>query len=64
MEVRDQLINAALSIEGKLVYKKLKNRYRIYCMKCQRYEYVSKEEFRQIQAAQVCPMCFQDMLWI
>ncbi len=61
MEVRDQLINAALSIEGKLVYKKLKNRYRIYCMKCQRYEYVSKEEFRQIQAAQVCPMCFQDV---
>lgn len=56
------LINRALEIEGKLVYKKLKNRYRIYCMKCRKYEYVSNEMFRQIQASRICPMCYQEIV--
>ena len=59
MNQNDQLVNTALYLYGKLVYKKLKNRYRIYCMKCGRYEYVSYEQFKQIQAAQVCPMCYE-----
>ena len=55
------LVRTAFYIEGKLVYKKLKNRYRIFCMKCLRYEYVTKEEFKQIQASQICPMCYQEV---
>lgn len=55
------VINTAYMLEGKLVYKKLKNRYRIFCMKCQRYEYVSKQEFKQIQASHICPMCYQEV---
>ena len=57
----NELLETALRLKGKLVYKKLKNRYRIYCMKCRRYEYVSKEKFKQIQAAQICPMCYRDV---
>lgn len=59
--VKNKLISATLAIEGRLVYKKLKDRYRIYCMKCQRYEYVSKKLFKQIQASHICPMCFQEI---
>lgn len=59
--LRERLISTALRLEGKLVYKKLKDRYRIYCMNCQRYEYVSKEQFKQIQASHICPMCFQEV---
>ena len=57
----NELIDTAFQLEGKLIYKKLKNRYRIFCMKCQRYEYVTKEQFKQIQAAQICPMCYQQI---
>ncbi len=57
----EELINTAFHIYGKLVYRKLKDRYRIFCMKCLKYEYVTKEQFKQIQAAQVCPMCFRNV---
>jgi len=56
------LIDTAFYLEGKLVYKKLKSKYRIFCMKCQRYEYVSKKEFKQIQASRICPMCYQEVV--
>lgn len=57
--MNELLIETAFHLYGKLVYKKLKDRYRIFCMKCMRYEYVTKEQLKQIQAAQICPMCFQ-----
>lgn len=60
-ELEKILYDTSLSLEGKLVYKKLKGRYRIFCMKCRRYEYVSPKEFKQIQAAHICPMCFREV---
>ncbi len=54
-------ITTAWRLGNKLVYKKLKNRYRIFCMNCQRYEYVSKDKFKQIQAAGICPMCLSSV---
>lgn len=57
----DELFRTLYYCEGKLVYKKLKNRYRIFCMKCMQYEYVSPVQFKQIQAARICPMCHQEV---
>ena len=57
----NELIDTAFQLEGKLIYKKLKNRYRIFCMKCQRYQYVTKEQLKQIQTSHICPMCFEEI---
>ena len=31
-------------------------------MKCQRYEYIDKQLFKQIQASRICPMCYQEIV--
>lgn len=44
--------------QNKLFYKPLKNKVRIFCTSCNKYEYISKEELKQIRKSQVCPKCW------
>ena len=47
--------------EKKYPYVKLDNgQYRTYCPDCQRYNTVSKEEFKRIRSEKVCPLCDSD----
>lgn len=45
----------------RLFYKPLKDRVRIYCTSCGKYEYISKDRFKQIQKSHVCPGCWQEV---
>ena len=45
----------------RLFYKPLKDKVRIYCTSCGKYEYISKEKFKQIQKSHICPGCWKDV---
>ena len=57
-----EYINTAYYLEGNLIYKKQGDKYRIFCMRCQKYETVSKEQLKQIQASRICPMCYDHII--
>lgn len=50
-----------MACQNKLFYKPLKNKVRIFCTSCNKYEYISKEELKQIQKSQVCPKCWKNI---
>lgn len=51
----------ALYLHGKLYYKKQEDKYLTYCCKCRTYHEYPKKIFKQIQAAAICPNCFQEI---
>lgn len=56
--VINTLCRLLCSQETKYPYIKLKDgQYRTYCPDCQRYNTVSKEEFKKIRSEKVCPLC-------
>lgn len=60
-EEKDQLLRTAMSITGRLVYKK--DTLECFCFHCQKYFTVDRKTFKQARHARVCPNCYQPVTY-
>lgn len=61
-EDKDRFVDKIFKLQHKLVYKRLESgKYRIYCYECGKYQTISKDLFKQVQASNLCPCCHREV---
>lgn len=61
-EDKEKMVNTIIGSQDKLVYKRLKSgKYKIFCFRCINYQTISKQEFEQVNAAHLCPICHNNI---